>query len=104
MLVSKGSLPMKPIEQSPLRRIAENELKKCFDDLEDTVRNDLAISLTRQWLTNEGFAGIITPMDNCWFRLMRKGERLEVGLTHEEGTWGHVLSDEWGLDEIEILA
>jgi hypothetical protein len=104
MLPSKGSLSMRPVEHSPLRRLAEYELKKCFADLEDTVRKDLAISLIRQWITNEGHAGIITPMDNCWFRLMRKGDRHDVGLTHEDGTWGDVLSNEWGLDEIEVLA
>jgi hypothetical protein len=95
---------MRPVKQSPLRKIAENELAKCFTDLEDAVRNDLAISLVRQWLTYDGHAGIITPMDECWFRLITKGDRLEVGLTHEDGTWGEVFSNAWGLDEIEILA
>jgi hypothetical protein len=95
---------MKPVKYLPFRKVAENELDRCFTDLDASVRNDLAVSLVRQWLTNGGHAGIITPVHQCWFRLVTNGDRLEVGFSHEDGTWGEVLANDWGLDQVETLA
>jgi hypothetical protein len=94
---------MNPIKQYPLRKIAESELAKHFGDLDDAVRNELATSLVRQWLTNDGYAGLVTPTRQCWFQMAtREGGGLEVGVSKPEGNWGHVLSQDWHVDEDEI--
>jgi hypothetical protein len=93
---------MKPVKHYPLRRIAESELTSRFGDLDDAVRNDLALSLVRQWLTNDGYAGLITPTRHFWFHLVTKGDSLEVGFTDTEGNWGLALARDWGVGEDEI--
>jgi hypothetical protein len=94
--------PMKPVKHYPLRKIAENELAQHFDDLDTTVMNELATSVVRQWLTNDGHAGIITPTHECWFHLVTKGESLEVGFAKAEGNLGLILSRDWHVDDDEI--
>jgi len=44
---------------SALREIAELELDQCFDDLSPTTRDELANSLVRQWIGNDGKAIIV---------------------------------------------
>ena len=52
---------MLPGKRLPLRKIAEGELSKQFLGLGPAVRDELATSLVRQWLGNDGHAGIVTP-------------------------------------------
>jgi hypothetical protein len=63
---------MKPDKRLPLRRIAEGALAKQFLGLGAAVRDQLATSLVRQWLGNDGHAGIVTPPNrsgsNWWPR------------------------------------
>jgi hypothetical protein len=56
-----------PIKQYPLRKITESKLAKHFGDLDTAVRSELATSLVRQWLTNDGCAGLVTlfPVAEC---------------------------------------
>ena len=94
---------MKPIKRYPLRKIAESELAAQFGHLDDAIRNELATSLVRQWLTNDGHAGLVTPTCQCWFRLVTHEDgRLEVGVKKSEGRWGRALSQDWNVAEEEI--
>jgi hypothetical protein len=49
---------MNPIRQLPLRKIAESELSKHLGDLDVAVRDELATSLVRQWLTTVAGHGV----------------------------------------------
>jgi hypothetical protein len=57
---------MKPSKRLPLRRIAEGELARLFGGLGAAVWDQLATSLVRQWLTNDGHAGLVTPTQQLW--------------------------------------
>jgi hypothetical protein len=94
---------MNPIKLSPLRKIAEHQLATHFGDLGVAVRGELATSLVRQWLTNDGHAGFVTPTHQCWFRLVaREGGGFEVGVSKSEAGWGRALSEDWLVDEEEV--
>ncbi len=94
---------MKPVKRYPLRKIAENELTRCFDDLDSAVTNDLAISLVRQWLTNDGYAGLVTPTHECWFHMVPKEvSSVDVGLRKKKQNWSRHLTRRWQVDEEEI--
>jgi hypothetical protein len=62
----------------------------------------LATSLVRQWLTNDGHAGLVTPTQQHWFQLVAEGDYLEVRVSTAEGDWGRALSRHWGVDEAEV--
>src|SRR5262245_12058523 len=83
---------MKPDKRLPLRRIAEGELSKQFLGLSAAVRDQLATSLVRQWLTNDGHAGVVTPTQQVWFQVVAEGDLLEVKVSTAEGDWGRALS------------
>jgi hypothetical protein len=93
---------MKPIRQYPLRKIAESELARHFGHLDAAVRDQLATSLVRQWLTNDGHAGFVTLTHQYWFRLVATGDSLEVGFSEAEGDWGMVLSRDWHVEEEDV--
>ena len=68
------------IRQSVLRNIAEADLQTRFGKLPPSLLQDFATSLARQWLTNDGHAGLITQAGHHWFRLVqREGGGFEVG-------------------------
>ncbi len=54
-----------------LRTIAEAELDQTFPDLKPQTRNELATSLVRQWVGNNGSAVIMTREVQVWFRLKK---------------------------------
>jgi hypothetical protein len=94
---------MSPIKRYPHRKVAESVLNEHFGDLDVGVRNELATSLVRQWLTNEGYAGIVTTTHRHWIRLVPKddgGVQVKVGKV--AGSWASVLSRDWHLDEAKI--
>jgi hypothetical protein len=95
---------MKPLKQFPLRKIAERQVDHQFGDLDASVRNDLATSLVRQWVRNDGYAGLVTPIRQYWFEMVAKGEQLEVGCTEAKGNRGRILSRDWRVAEDEIPA
>ena len=65
---------------------AESELAKHFGDLDAPVRDELATSLVRQWLTNDGYAGLVTPTRQCWFQLLtREGGGLNDPVQQRRG-------------------
>lgn len=66
-------------KDNPLRNIARIELTRVFNDLAPKIREELETSLVRQWLTYEGHAGVIAPVNNAWFRLVRQGDEYHVG-------------------------
>jgi len=91
-----------PNKRLPLRKIAEGELAKQFLGLSAAVRDQFATSLVRQWLTNDGHAGVVTPTQQVWFQLVAEGEHLEVGVSTAEGDWGRALWRHWGVAEAEV--
>jgi hypothetical protein len=101
-LLHAGRKAVDPIRKYPLRKIAENELAGCFSDLDDAARDELATSLVRQWLANDGHAGLVTRTHQCWFQLVAKEDGVEVGCSKAEGNWGRVLSRDWQVDEKDV--
>jgi hypothetical protein len=95
---------MNPIKQLPLRKIAENVLAKYLGSLDTAVKDVLATSLVRQWITNDGHAGFVTPTRQFWFQLVPKGDGFEVGFSPAEGDWGRRLPADWAVDKEEIPA
>jgi hypothetical protein len=95
---------MKPVKQPRLRRIAENELNRHLGELDAAVRNELATSLVRQWLTNDGHAGLAFPSCHCWFQLVRKSDGYEVGFGRTEVSGSRTLLRDWQVDEAKIPA
>ncbi|HYT90687.1 MAG TPA: hypothetical protein VEL76_18410 [Gemmataceae bacterium] len=93
---------MRPIKHYPLRKVAENVLVKYLGDLDAAVKDELATSLVRQWLTNNGHAGFVTPTRQFWFQMVTQGDGVEVGFSPAEGNWGRVLSDDWHVAKEEI--
>jgi hypothetical protein len=67
-----------------LRKIAGIELQRRFGDLDPEVKRDLATSLVRQWVTNDGHAGLATRSSLFWFRMVWKDDGgVDVGCTPE---------------------
>jgi hypothetical protein len=62
---------MSSIKQNALRNVAEYDLKARFGDLEPQVQQEMATSLVRQWLTLDGYAGLVAQTHNFWFRMIR---------------------------------
>jgi hypothetical protein len=60
-----------------LRKIAEHELDQCFHGLSLLARDELATSLVRQWVGNDGNAVIVTREFHFRFRM----KKLEDGQT-----------------------
>ena len=54
-----------------MRNIAEHELDRCFHDLNPVTRDQLATSLVRQWIGNDGNAVIVTREFHFWFRIKK---------------------------------
>jgi hypothetical protein len=102
VLAGQREAAMTAIKRSTLRKIAENELVVCFGELDAGVRNDLATSLVRQWLTYEGNAGVVTATHQFWLRLITKRDGVDVGIARKEGNWGHILTKNWGVDKNDI--
>lgn len=61
-----------------LRKIAEHELSCCFHGLSATACDELATSLVRQWIGNDGNAVIVTRDFQFWFRI----KKLDNGQMH----------------------
>jgi hypothetical protein len=99
------SKPMKPTKKFPLRKIADSQVEKHFGHLDSAVRNELATSLVRQWITSDGYAGFVTPTRQYWFQMVVKGAQLEVTRLEAKGNWGRILSRDWHVagDEIPAL-
>jgi hypothetical protein len=94
---------MKQLKQYPLRKIAESVLASHFGDLDPEVMQELATSLVRQWLTNDGHAGFVTSSHQHWFRAVpREDDGVEVGSSSPDGDWARVLSHDWQVDEDDV--
>jgi hypothetical protein len=93
---------MNPLKRFPLRKIAENVLVRHLGDLDDAVREELATSLVRQWITNDGHAGFVTPTRQFWIRMVTKGDGVEVGFSPAEGNWGRILTEDWHVAEEKV--
>jgi hypothetical protein len=88
-------------KDNPLRNIARFELTRIFNDLAPKTREELETSLVRQWLTYEGHAGVITPLHNAWFRLVRQEDVYHVGRDLCDSRVAAMLRES-GADEGEI--
>jgi hypothetical protein len=62
---------MSSTRQNALRNIAEAELDRRIGQLDPRMRQELATSLVRQWITSDGHAGLVTPLAHYWFRMIR---------------------------------
>jgi hypothetical protein len=72
--------PMSSTRLNALRNVAEAELDRRLGQLDPRLRQDLATSLVRQWLTGDGHAGLVTPAGHLWFRMVRtEAGGFEVG-------------------------
>ena len=94
---------MSTMKRYPHRKVAESVVKQHFGDLDAKVRNALATSLVRQWLTNDGHAGFVTTTHRHWIRLVPQEDGgVKVGSQKVAGSWGAVLSQDWHLEEDKI--
>jgi hypothetical protein len=93
---------MTPSRSQALRRIAEDQLDVRLGELDPQARQELATSLVRQWLGNDGHAGIITPSNNYWFRLERRADGgIEIGFEANPGSFAALLRN-WGVAEEDM--
>jgi hypothetical protein len=93
---------MSSLKQTPLRKLAEVVLDQHFGELEPQLKQDLAISLVRQWTTNDGHAGLVTLSHHHWFRMVRtQGGGFEVGYQASPPQFMEDLR-RWNVSEEEI--
>jgi hypothetical protein len=92
---------MNPLRKFPLRQVAASTLAQHLPEFDATASDDLALSLVRQWLTNDGHAGVVTPTRQFWFRVVPNRDAIEVGTGPAEGRWGRALG-EWGVAAEEV--
>jgi hypothetical protein len=93
---------MKHVTRPPFRKIAEHQIATHLGDLDASVQDELATSLVRQWLTNDGHAGLVMPTHQFWFTLAANGEGFNVGVARFDGCWGRALSRDWHVADEEI--
>jgi hypothetical protein len=62
---------MSSVKQNALRNMAEQDLKARFGDLQPLVKQEMATSLVRQWITLDGYAGLVTQTHNFWYHMIR---------------------------------
>jgi hypothetical protein len=70
---------MSSTRQNALRNVAEAELDQHLGQLDSRLRQQLATSLVRQWITSDGHAGLVTVSAHYWFRMIRTDTGIEVG-------------------------
>jgi hypothetical protein len=70
---------MSSTRQNALRNVAEAELDRRLGELDSRLRQELATSLVRQWITSDGHAGLVMPAGHYWFRMIRTDAGFEVG-------------------------
>jgi hypothetical protein len=66
-----------------LRKIAESSLDRYLTGLDPEVKQELATTLARQWITGDGHAGLATPSHHFWFDLVRKVNGFDVGFDRQ---------------------
>jgi hypothetical protein len=93
---------MNPLTRFPLRAIAEQTIDRHLGRLDPWLRADLATSLARQWLTNDGHAGLVFLARQCWFDAAVRGDRTEVGFRPAPGDWGRALVDHWRVSPADV--
>ena len=55
-----------------MRKIAENEVHTIFgDSLSPDVENELATALVRQWMTYDGYAGLLADQARFWWQIKK---------------------------------
>src|SRR5262249_22907934 len=94
---------MTPLKGHALRKIANNELHARFGDLSATTKDELATSLVRQWLANDGHAGLVARSRQLWFELVPVGEGrgVKVRVVVGKANWARILAN-WKVDEDQI--
>jgi hypothetical protein len=70
---------MSSARSNPLRKIAEDQIERLFGDFDPRLKQELATSLVRQWITNDGYAGLVKSSSHHWLRLIRTDGGFEVG-------------------------
>jgi hypothetical protein len=93
---------MSSTKQNALRQVAEAELDRRLGPLDPRLRQELATSLVRQWITSDGHAGLVMSSGHCWFRMIRtEGGGFEVGFDAQPPRFMDRLR-EWQIVEDEI--
>jgi hypothetical protein len=92
---------MSSTRQNALRNVAEAELDRRLGELDLRLREELATSLVRQWITCDGHAGLVTPSGHFWFRMIRTDGGVEVGFDAQPPRFVDSLR-EWKVPEDEI--
>jgi len=93
---------MASTKQGFFRKIAENELDRRLGNLEPALKQELSISLIRQWITNDGHAGLVTPSRHFWFHMVRKEDGgADVGFEAHPGRFAKTLL-QWGVAEDQV--
>lgn len=87
-----------------MRKIASDELDKIFPGLAKAAREELVTSVVRQWLTNDGWAGVFTVPVTYWLHLKedkKKKNRAMAGvLAFPSEMWKHLRT--WKISEQDL--
>ena len=89
------------INSAVMRNIAGCEIDKLFPGLAEGPRTELVTSVIRQWLTNEGWAGLFTIAVNYWLNLIeRNGKALAGVMVHPSEIRRRLKT--WLVDEADL--
>lgn len=56
---------------NPLRTIASDMVSQCFENISPELKEELSVSIVRQWLTNQRKALLMTMDHHFWLSLNR---------------------------------
>ncbi len=89
--------------QNPLRKIAEGELRTIFgDNLSCEVENELATALVRQWITYDGYAGLLADEARFWLQVKKTGTGHDVSRQQNNGCILEPFVRERGIDPADV--
>jgi hypothetical protein len=90
------------MQQNVLRKIARSQVERYCVQFPADVRNDLEVSLVRQWTTNDGKAVLIFSGGQLWFTLERHEDSFHVGTVEGERVFARQIQEQFQLDPEEM--
>ena len=90
-----------PIKSPVMRNIASHEIDRLLPELDPDTRREFVTAVVRQWLTNDGHAGIFTVPVNYWLKLVEQDGEIEVGVADSNSDLPDALR-RWGIDKYQL--
>lgn len=79
------------IKSPVMRNIAATVIEDLLPGLDPATHQEYVTAVVRQWLTNDGHAGVFTVPMNYWLRLAEQGGEIAVGRGESESDLPHAL-------------